>query len=631
MFKYSFSVIGLSMTVLNFTTHAQADSSVADTSTLNTIEVVGLRPVPKGETTLSVSLISSEELAVRSTPFLADQLRGVPGIAVSRSGSKSGLTQLRLRGAEANHTLVLIDGIEISDPTTGETNFGLISGLDIAQIEVLRGEQSGLYGSDAIGGVVNMRTASDEGLRGRFEYGSLDTTRLEGGYGLEHKNGFSSVSASAFSTDGADVSDNAGEKDGSDGWSVLANGRHKLSEKWAVSGLAFYSETEADFDSDTDYDGLLNDVDQSSTTEQWLLAAKLAGTSLGVHHEFTASYSELQRENFSSGASTDRSEGQRSKLSYSPSVEREFSNGFSTRLSGLIDYEKEEYSTSDVQYFGLTKQDQSFETIGLAAEAIAKWDSLTLSGSLRYDDNDGRFDDATTGRVGVSYSTDSFGRFRASAGTGVKNPTFTELFGFFPGSFVGNSNLQPEKSTGWEIGWEKSIHAMDLTITYFEAELEDEIYTAFTPTFMSTPANRIGDSKRSGVEIGFNWTATKEIEIFGQTTITSSEADDGSDEIRVPSETASLSINYHPKNTPDFRFGAALDYVGDQDDFNFSTYPSTRVTLDSYVLASTSAEFPLNKKVSLTLRGENLLDQEVVDVFGYTSPGATAYIGLKLR
>ena len=101
---------------------------------------------------------------MRDAPFIVDQLRAVPGLGVSRNGAVGGLTQVRIRGAEANQTLVLVDGIEVSDPVTGETDFGLWSGLDAGRIEVLRGEQSALYGSEAIGGVVNIVTNKDTGL-----------------------------------------------------------------------------------------------------------------------------------------------------------------------------------------------------------------------------------------------------------------------------------------------------------------------------------------------------------------------------------------------------------------------------------------------------------------------------------
>jgi vitamin B12 transporter len=118
--------------------------------------------------------------------------------------------------------------------------------------------------------------------------------------------------------------------------------------------------------------------------------------------------------------------------------------------------------------------------------------------------------------------------------------------------------------------------------------------------------------------------------LAGQVTRVESSADDGSDEIRVPETTASVSANWLA-NEDGLKIGAALDYVGAQDDFNFGTFPSTRVTLDSYAMASVTAEIPVSERLAITLRGDNLFDEEVTDVFGYYGPGAGAYIGLRLR
>ena len=628
MFKHSLYICAISALL---STPALAETADTADLKLDKVDISGLRPIGEDNETLSVSVLSSDDLAVRNAPFLADQLRTVPGVGVSRSGSKGGLTQIRIRGAEANHTLVLLNGIEVSDPTTGETNFGLFSGLNISRIEVLRGEQSGLYGSDAIGGVINMITGDDTSPKARIEYGSLNTKFAEASLGKTFDNGHLLGAISAFSTDGVDTSGNDLGKDGTDQYSGLFTGAFELSETWLLSGLLGYSNSDAEYDSDTDYDGLLNDVDLSSETEQLLLGAALSGQAFGLDHQFRITHTTIERDNFLSDTLTDASEGKRTKISYSPSYETKAAFAELVRLTGILEYEKEDYSTSDIQYGGLTNQDKSFETLGIGGEALIDWGALTTYATLRFDDNDGQFDDAVSGRIGAAYQTEAYGRFRASVGTGSKNPTFTELFGFYPGSFIGNPNLKTETSTGWELGWDKQFESVSLGVTYFESELEDEIYTAYTPSFLSTPQNRVGKSKRSGVEFSFDWYITDEWSVSGQASMIDSEADDGSIEIRIPEDTASAAFTYIPRNAPDYKFGLALDYVGDQDDFDFGSFPSRRVTLDSYVLTSATAELPILDRVSLTLRGENLLDENTVDVYGYESPGATVFIGLKLR
>lgn len=613
---------------------AIAASSIASAQSaterrLETVTVPGLRAVTEDTLTEDVTLLTADDLAVRDTPYLVDQLRAVPGVAVSRSGTLGSLTQVRVRGAEANHTLVFLNGIEFSDPVTGETDFGVLSGLDLDRVEVVRGEQSSLYGSDAIGGTIAFETSRKPGLNGAVEAGSRDTLNASGGFGIAGDGYDFGLSGSLFSTDGVDNSGLDGGKDGSDSRSVLAYGRRDLAAGWSLSGLASFRRSDAEFDSDTDFDGLLNDVDRDTEAEQSILGAVLTGRTAAVDHIFRANFNRVERTNFADGTYTDSTEGDRTKLSWSPSVSME-GGAVSQTFSALVEYEDESYERASTDLaFGDPNQSQTFRTFGIAGEYRVSIDRLEANASARFDDNDGRFDDATTWRVGAAYNFDFGGRLRASAGTGVKNLTFTELFGFYPGSFVGNPDLEPETSTSWEIGWDQDFGDVQASLTWFEADLEDEIYTAFTPTFMSTAANRAGESKRSGLEAAGRWQATTALSFSGQFTSLDSEADDGSDEIRVPDYTASLSAAWQADSG--LRFGAALDHVGEQDDFNFGTFPSTRETLDAYTLVSLTAEIPVSDRIAVTLRGSNLLDETVTDVFGYYGPGAGAFIGLKLR
>ena len=617
----------------------EAETQIADLN-LQTVTVTSLRPKDRSDVTASVTTIDAADLAVRNSPFVIDQLRAVPGVAVSRNGSAGGLNQLRLRGSEANHTLVLLDGIEVSDPVNGETDFGLFSGAGAGAIEIARGEQSALYGSDAIGGVVNILTSPQDGFQGLIEGGSRSTHRIDAGYGWQLDQGSITASIHDTASDGVDTSGLSGEEDGFRNSSGLLRGDFALGQDWSVDGLLRYSDSQVDFDSDTDIDGLLNDVDRVTEAQQLTLGGAVQGDAFGLSHIFRASYTDVTRDNFADGDLTDTAEGERTKFAYSPSISLSTGGGDVT-VSGLFDHETEDYSVSDVAFAGATTQDQSFETLGVAGETAASFDAVSLNASLRYDDNDSRFDDVTTWRVGGAYRFDFGGKLRASAGTGVKNPTFTELFGFFPGTFEGNPDLQPEKSTSWEIGWDQSYGAVNWSVTYFSAELEDEIFTSFfvadagdpndpfDDIFFSRPENRDGDSERSGVEFAANWRASQTLTFGGALSNITSEDDSGEDEIRVPEWTGSLAIDWASEAKPGLRAGLALDYVGEQLDTNFGTFET--VTLDAYSLVSTTVEYPLTERISLSLRGDNLLDEDAVDVFGYNGPGAGVFAGIRIR
>ena len=200
------TLLGASALAFNFSV-ASADEA----RLLDPVEVTGLRPVEADQATVSVSVLTADELAVRASPNPAYQLRGVPGAAVSRSGSLGGLTQVRFRGAEANHTLVLFEGIEISDPVNGDTDFGLLTALPVGRIEVLRGASSSVHGSDAIGVVVSIDAARAAGVSGFAEGGSFGTGQGALGW---RGDAFGGV-ISGLTTDGVDAAGTGGEKDGS--------------------------------------------------------------------------------------------------------------------------------------------------------------------------------------------------------------------------------------------------------------------------------------------------------------------------------------------------------------------------------------------------------------------------------
>ncbi len=589
---------------------------------LDPVEVTGLRPVEADRATVSVTVLTGEDLAIRLSPNPADQLRAVPGAAISRSGSLGGLTQVRFRGAEANHTLVLFEGIEVSDPVNGDTDFGLLTALPVGHIEVLRGASSSVYGSDAIGGVVSISAANGAGLSGFAEGGSFGT--FNGALGWQGEQVGAVISG--LTTDGVDSSGTGGEEDGSEALSGLVTGEFDLGADWSLSLIGLARKADSDFDSDNDFDGLLNDTDDRTEAQQRLAGAALSGTSGPIDHVLRASYNEVDRENFSGGALSDTATGERTKLSWSPG----YTSG-GHRLTGLIDFERETYDREDNSFGGLTNASEAFESLGIAGEYGLSAGALDLTASVRHDDNKNRFEDATTWRLGAGYAFEGTGgRLRGSFGTGVKNPTFTELFGFFPGSFVGNPGLKPEESTSWEIGWEQTLGGFSYSATYFDANLENEIFTAFNPDFTSTARNRTGTSERSGVELAGRWQASPNFALSGQASFFDSQNDAGADEIRVPEMTASLAADWLLREDG-LRAGLALDHVGEQGDFDFGPFPARLVALDAYTLASLTAEYPVTDRIAVTLRGTNLLDETAIDVFGYDGPGAGVFVGLKIK
>jgi vitamin B12 transporter len=453
--------------------------------------------------------------------------------------------------------------------------------------------------------------------------------RLDGRAGLRFENdGYVVVSTGNSVTNGTDTAGLDGETDGSQHYSGSLRAGVTL-QRWQLASLLRYSDSSVDFDEDGNFDGALDNSAAEIDTQQFTVGGSVSGDAFGVNHLLRGSFHVTERETENSGFDN-VTDGDRFEVAYSPSVTLE-TGELTHRFSGLIEYEATDFERRDAPaFFGDPNQSQGFNTLGLAAEYGLSFGAVDLSGSVRFDDNDGLFEDAVTWRIGGGYGFEAIGgRIRASIGEGVTNPTFTELFGFFPGSFVGNPGLVAERSLGWEIGWDQSFGPVTASLTYFSAELEDEIFTAFDANFNSTPQNRADDSDRQGIEFGARWQVNDQLRLSGQATWLDSEDENGVAEIRVPDWTAALSASW--QSDAGWRAGIALDLVGEQTDLNFGTFPASTVDLPTYALLSASLDVPVTERLAITVRGENLADSAAQDVFGFNRTGAAGFIGLRFR
>jgi vitamin B12 transporter len=577
----------------------------------------------QSELTSPASTISSEELLARSNTYVADYLRTVPGASINRSGPAGGLTQLRLRGTEANQVLVLIDGVEVSNPNTGEFDFASLRSEDVIKIEVLRGEQSALWGSDAIGGVVNIITRSGSGdanpaYQLSLEGGSFNTAEAQISANIPLFDGAAlSVNGNLFTTDGYDVSGLGGGEDGAKsralnlGLNNVQLGDVRLSAKFSAQ------KANNEFDSDTNFDGRLNDINAETETDTQIAGLSARFSLAGFDH--LVNLNNVDTEQVTTGTSFQNdTTGRRTAANWAAEGKWNIHS-----LTLLAETENENFSNFG-GIGGGQNQDESISNHALAADYRLTTDTVTLSGSVRQDFND-RFDNSLTWRVGTGYAFNDFGgRIRASLGTGVKNPTLTELFGFFPAFFVGNPGIKPEKSLGYNIGYEQKLlnDNLKISVDYFRSDLEDEIFTDFS-VFPSTVQNRTTDSKREGIEVETRWKISQQLSARGSATFLDAE-ENGVPEPRRPEFLASGTLTW---NADPFSLTLSADHTGSQFDTDFGSF--IRVELDSYTLVGLNARFNLNETISLSLRAENLLDEDYQEVVGYTSQGRGIYAGLR--
>lgn len=264
---------------------------------------------------------------------------------------------------------------------------------------------------------------------------------------------------------------------------------------------------------------------------------------------------------------------------------------------------------------------------------LAIGDRAGFGASIRRDDND-RFGDTTTYRIQGSYRVGEGTRLHAAAGSGVKNPVLFELFGFFDGEFIGNPDLRPERSEGWEAGIEQRLLEGALTIgaTYFRNMLQDEIFITFPPPdFISTPGNRETKSRQQGIEASLAARIGEAWRIDASYTFLNAE-ENGVEEPRRPDHLASVAVAWR---APKDRGGVTLvaRYNGVQQDLAFldPSFVPTRVTLDDYLLVGLSGSVALSPRIELFGRLENLLDESYEEVFSFVSPGRAAYAGVRAR
>lgn len=597
----------------------------------------------------SFTVIDPADLEGRQIRIVSDVLRDVPGIAVSRTGAVGGLTQVRLRGAEGNQTLVLIDGIKASDPYAGEFDFATLIADDVARVEVLRGQQSALYGSDAIGGVINYITLTGKempGTRLRVEGGSFGTAdlsaRTAGVAGpLDY-----SLSAGYQSTDGTPTSRFGSRDLGSDNTAASARLIYSASDDARIKAVVRYSRTKADTnDQDFNYPpgptyGFVIDTPGSFYKNRALyslLRGELDTFGGNWSHALQVQGVDSKRDGFDDNEPSYGDDGARQRYSYETTV-RFGSDAVKQSVTGALDYERETFQNRSPFLTEEQSMERSLTTKGVVVQYDATInDRIGLGAALRYDDNS-RFDSDTTYRLQASYLFDSGTRLHAAAGSGTKNPGIFELYGYDPDTFIGNPNLKPEKSHGWEAGIEQRFldDRARIDVTWFDSRLKDEIFTVYDTSYVfSSPANKTAESTQKGVEVSFEarlggaWrldASYTHLDAKELDTLTGRMVE----EVRRPPNIASLNIGWRGLEAQRLGLDFTVRYNGEQYDNNYTMVVATpRVQLDSYTLVNLGADYRFTDNFQLYARVENLLDETYEEVFTYRTPGRAEYAGVR--
>lgn len=623
-------------------------SNHAETTQLDDLLVTASRiPVSAAEVGGAHTVITQEEIARSKQTFVLDLLRSVPGIAISRSGGIGAQTQARLRGAEADQTLVMIDGIEANDPAQGSGfDFAHLLTEDIERIEILRGPQSSLWGSDAIGGVIHIITkrAEKTALDGGLDAGSFSTLRANFNFQKAAENFGLAVNGNFVRSDGINTSETGNEDDGYRNRTLNVKANASPTKNLDLLFTARNTNSTTQFDPTDFVTSKPVDGDRESDVDQIYTQFRATLDTLDGHwqHVFNAQWTSTDNENFADGIQSTTSDGRKRKLSYQSNVffnTPALANARHTFVLAL-EHEKEEFKqTGTASIYGDPNQSQSLTNRGIVGEyRVSLLDQLHATASVRHDNNDA-FDNATTWRTSLTWAIPNTGTsVHAGYGTAIKNPSFTERFGYTPDTFFGNPNLEPEESRGWEVGIDQRLLDDRLTasLNFFRDRLENEINGfVFDPNLGGFTAENVsGESERQGVELSLSAEITTQLGMSGMISYVDSTQPDSygvqERELRRPEITAAFNSWYRFLQDK-ASINLNITYTDEQFDSDFSTFPATRVTLDDYTLVNIAAEYQILPNVLLYGRVDNLFDEDYQDVFGFETPGVAGYAGFRVN
>ena len=573
-----------------------------------------------------VSIIAREEIDRIQGADLTRVLERAPGVTITRNGGVGGFTGVRVRGADAEQLLVLIDGVRVADAASpgGGFDFGNLLAGSIDKLELLRGSNSVVWGSQGIGGVLAIRTRAIDGVEGSAELGAHDSryATLSAGASAGALSG--GLSASFHDSDGISSADGGAEPDGYRQYQVTGRARAEVSSSFALIANARYSGSRLDIDGFPPPIFTFADTPESQDTREWSGRAGFEYTGNGLNLSGGYALSDTRRELFDPAFGfasyfTTRGRNERAELLGSVAL----ADGFDLDLGA--DRERTRFATAP---FG----SKGHATLS-SGHALLRYHSdqgVTLAAGARVDDHSRFGREVTLGANGAVEIGGGW-RARASYGEGFKAPTLFQLLSDF-----GNTTLSPERSRAYDIGIERGDRngRLHFALTAFRRDSRDLI--DFVSCFgvvggicTNRPFGTYDNVKRAraeGIELELGAKLSEHFTAQAAYSYTRSrKRASGLDLARRPRHAVTVSADWE---TPlgGLALGGDVRLVGDSfdDAGNFSR-------LDGYALATVRASLPLGEHLELFGRVENLTDANYQTAAGYGTYGRSAYIGARAR
>ena len=631
----TFLLSGVALATLAGSAFAQSESNLGVPPESVVVSATRIA-TPLDQVATAITVIDAVDIDRRQQRSLPDVLREVPGLNVVQTGGEGGQASLFMRGTNSNHTKVLVDGIDVSDPSNpiGAYDFGKFNSADIARVEVLRGPQSGLYGSDAIGGVINIITKSGNGplsLTAEAEGGSFDTfnqsATVSGSEDAFHyRASLAHLHAGATPVTPLDLLP-PGQKRKDDYFdNVTASTKlgYDLTENFDLGFTGRYSNSLSRVTGDAFDPATFSSVPSPLQTRIDTLSYDARGTAhlvLGsVDQTLGLSYSSTVTSDMDPNNGPIPSSGDRIKLDW---------QGQAEILEGEVVVLGAETGRDAVHVplsVGITTNAGYGELQSSVTDLFGGAVDFHNSISVRYDDNS-RFGAKTTWHVAPVLALKETGtRLHASYGTGFKAPSLEQLFLSFPAFFFfANPNLKPETSTGYDVGFDQSIGNVTGGVTWFHNNITNLIET--DPVTFSTDVN-IGHARTEGVEAYLAWQPFDTLKLRADYTYTEAEdADLHQELVRRPKNKFTVGANWQALEA--LNLDASLLYVGGWIDGS-RDFSVPRLNAHPYWTADLAASYALTDNLALTARINNLFDKRYENPVGFQGPGIGAYAGVKV-
>lgn len=603
---------------------------------------------PEWTVAAHATVIDGTELEQAGIEFVADALRRVPGLIVVRGGSFGAVTSVFLRGAESDHLQILVDGVTVNEPG-GAFDFSALTTDNIERIEIIRGPASALYGSNAVGGVIQIFTRRGAGTpTGELsvQAGSYGTRRWQAGVSGGTEAVSYSFSVGSRNSDGILEFNNSLRQT-----TATARVQGRLDEATDVTVATRYDDRTYHFP--TDGTGAV--VDRNAYTFGDALSLSLdAGRRWSDALETRFSYSVHE----SDTGSEDEADGPADTLGfygYSSlnDIRRTVADlraiwrgpgGAAIAAGYEIEQQAIRAFSQSLSQYGTSPARSRNERSNRAAYTQLSWvrGALALNGGVRAEDNE-RFGAAATWRAGAAWQPWGTGtRLRISAGSGIKEPTFFETYA--AGFATGNPELEPERSLSVEAGADQQLgNAVTLSLTAFSQSYEDLIqYTFSTPAPGAPNFHNVARARSRGLEAEAGIEAGRFTATGSYTWLDTRVEDSGFDEgpgatfvqggplIRRPEH--SFAATAFAQATGAATLEASARHTGEREDRNFASFPATPVVLPAYTVVDLALNLELRAPGSrpgftLTIRTENLFDADYEEVWGFKSPGRGLYLG----